>query len=139
MKTSIKILILLLFVSCGSRKVKKDYKLILNERKEVLFDNSTITSNTDFNITELTYEPVDKSKPMVVNGKEYINTKVIKSNNNSKNITVVKKDIELKTESKEKIKIKNKEIQTNNVVIWVAVIIIIVIIIVLFKKKFKFV
>ncbi len=109
MKTLIKILILLLFISCGSRKVKKDSKLILNERKEVLFDNSTITSNTDFNITDLIYEPVDRSKPMVVDGKEYINTKVIKSNNNSKNTTVVSKNIELKTELKEKIKIKIKK------------------------------
>ena len=110
------ILILLLFISCGSRKVentKKDSIVIQNNYSH---GSKIVLSNT------FTYIPLDPLKPMVIEGKTYENA--IVSNDKSKTVVKWKDRIITKKEIVYKTKIVEKKDNAN---IWVGIIAVIVI------------
>jgi len=86
MKKYIIILVGLLFISCGSRKVtkskieeKKDSISIVVEKTEIkTSENTEINNNSKIDKTEdeFTIEPIDNSKEIIVNGKIYKNVKI---------------------------------------------------------------
>jgi CHASE3 domain sensor protein len=93
------LLILLLFVSCGARKVnksetKQDTK---TETTIAVVDTSKTTTDTKENIKivdnstsdEVELTPIDNNKPMVIDGKTYLNTK-IKHQKKKANKSIVK-------------------------------------------------
>jgi len=76
--------VLLVLVSCASRKVdvsklsvetKVDSSVVAKVDGTYVSESNTIVEETT---EELEYKPIDSLKPMVINGKEYINT-VIRS------------------------------------------------------------
>ena len=76
--------VLLVLVSCASRKVdvsklsietKVDSSVVVKVDGTYVSESNTIVEETT---EELEYKPIDSLKPMVINGKEYINT-VIRS------------------------------------------------------------
>ena len=108
--------VLLVLVSCASRKVdvsklsvetKVDSSVVVKVDGTYVSESNTIVEETT---EELEYKPIDSLKPMVINGKEYINT-VIKSKKKKTNkidntkdtakITSVKK-LNVKRESNKK-------------------------------------
>jgi hypothetical protein len=108
--------VLLVLVSCASRKVdvsklsvetKVDSSVVAKVDGTYVSESNTIVEETT---EELEYKPIDSLKPMVINGKEYINT-VIKSKKKKTNkidntkdtakITSVKK-LNVKRESNKK-------------------------------------
>jgi hypothetical protein len=89
------IIIIVCLTSCSTRKVNKSEiketetktELIAENTKTEVSENTKIvdTSTTD----EIEYIPIDNSKPIIVNGKSYFNTK-IKHSKKKNNISIVK-------------------------------------------------
>jgi len=71
---------MLLLTSCATRKVNKSTEEIKQDKVEVTENNLQIKENTDIKIIdstdEICIEPIDSIKPMVVNGKSYLNAKI---------------------------------------------------------------
>ena len=110
------ILILLLFISCGTRKVentKKDSIVIQNSYSH---GSKIVLGNT------FTYTPLDTLKPMVIEGKTYENA--IVSNDKSKTVVKWKDRIITKKEIVYKTKTIEKKDNSN---IWIGVVAILVI------------
>lgn len=86
MKKLFYILVSLLFISCGSRKVnkttveeKKDSISVIDVKTEVKTnENTEINNNSKIDKTEdeIIIEPIDNTKEIVVNGKTYKNVKI---------------------------------------------------------------
>lgn len=86
MKKLIYILVSLLFISCGSRKVsktnleeKKDSVSVVDVKTEIKTnENTEINNNSKIDKTEDEFiiEPIDNTKEIVVNGKTYKNVKI---------------------------------------------------------------
>ena len=86
MKKLIYILVSLLFISCGSRKVnktnleeKKDSVSVVDVKTEIKTnENTEINNNSKIDKTsdEIIIEPIDNTKEIVVNGKTYKNVKI---------------------------------------------------------------
>jgi preprotein translocase subunit SecF len=86
MKKLICILVSLLFISCGSRKVskttieeKKDSVSVVDVKTEIKTnENTEINNNSKIDKTEDEFiiEPIDNTKEIVVNGKTYKNVKI---------------------------------------------------------------
>jgi len=84
--SAILVIIFFLLCSCGARKVSKsntEIKETTNATIKIVDSSKTVTtidSNikvTDLGTTEeITFEPVDNSKPIIVNGKSYLNVKL---------------------------------------------------------------
>lgn len=120
---TIAILILLLLSSCGTRKVNKhnlDIKTdsISVDNKRILEQNSTFNEI-------LSIDPIDNSKPIIINGKSYLNAKISYSKN--KAITLKTKDkfkaTTLKKEKKETIK---KTKKTDNSFLYIGLFLVLV-------------
>ena len=110
------IFIILIFVSCGSRKVentKKDSIVIQNSYSH---GSKIVLGNT------FTYTPLDTLKPMVIEGKTYENA--IVSNDKSKTVVKWKDRIITKKEIVYKTKTIEKKDNSN---IWIGVVAILVI------------
>ena len=110
------ILILLLFISCGTRKVEntqKDSIVVQNSYSQ----GSKIVLNNSF-----TYTPLDTLKPMVIEGKTYENA--IVSNDKSKTVIKWKDRIITKKEIVYKTKTIEKKDSSN---IWIGIAIVLVI------------
>ena len=81
--------------SCSTRKVNKTEVKETEVKTEVIAENTKtdVSENTkviDTSTTdEVEYIPIDNSKPIIVNGKSYFNTK-IKRSKKKNNISVVK-------------------------------------------------
>jgi len=117
------ILFIILLSSCASRKVtvdKVDTAIKIDSVSEVKIDGTYVKENNVFikeSISELEYKPLDTLKPMVIDGKEYINTiikaklstKSIVDTTKTKVIVKVENKIVLKKEVKEKV--FNKDIK----------------------------
>ena len=117
------IFIILLFVSCGTRKtevVHKDSIVIENSYSQ---GSKIVLGNT------FTYTPLDSLKPMIIEGKTYENT--IISNDKSKVITKWKDRIITKKEIIYKTKIIDKKDNSN---IWIGVVFVLVIGLVIYFK-----
>ena len=110
------IFIILLFVSCGTRKtevIHKDSMVIENSYSQ---GSKIVLGNT------FTYIPLDSLKPMVIEGKTYENA--IVSNDKSKTIVKWKDRIITKREIIYKTKIIDKKDNSN---LWIGIAIVLVI------------
>jgi len=86
MKKLIYILVSIVFISCGSRKVsktnleeKKDSVSVVDVKTEIKTnENTEINNNSKIDKTEDEFiiEPIDNTKEIVVNGKSYKNVKI---------------------------------------------------------------
>ena len=129
-------LILLLLISCGTRKVentqKKTYSNTEISTKGV--NNIRVDSSYSFDFRSLILTPIDENKPMIVDGKELKNVK-IEANHKIEEGQIVKIDssrtrekqkIEVKTEEKVKIsEKKNNDLQIPLIILAVGIVIII--------------
>jgi len=108
------ILILLLLVSCGSRKVNKSETKEVDTKKieQTIVDTSKVVINTDTNvkiidtssISEIDIVPIDTTKPFTYNGKTIKNA-VLRIKKTKNNIT---------TQSNEKVLEKRDNAVTTN-------------------------
>jgi hypothetical protein len=121
------LLILLLFISCGARKVNKSETKqdIKTETTIAVVDTSKTTTDTKENIKiidnstsdEIEVTPIDSTKPMVINGKTYLNAK-IKHQKKKANKSIVKdKTIAQKAQKGVNIKSNNKIEETKQATI----------------------
>ena len=118
-----RIFIVLIFVSCGTRKtevVHKDSIVVENSYSQ----GSKITLSNIF-----TYTPLDSLKPMVIEGKTYENT--IVSNDKSKTVVRWKDRVITKKEIIYKTKIIDKKDNAN---IWIGIVFVLVIGLVIYFK-----
>ena len=110
------ILILLLFISCGTRKVESTQKDSIVIQNSYSHGSKIVLGNT------FTYTPLDTLKPMVIEGKTYENA--IVSNDKSKTVVKWKDRIITKKEIVYKTKTIEKKDNSN---IWIGVVAILVI------------
>ena len=116
------ILLSLLLIGCGSRKVevnKSEIKTNIVETQKIV-DTSKIETNTKLidctQTEEIVIEPIDNTKPIFVNGKKYENVrfKTLKKKNNISTQEVKKESksviIEAKKEEKQQIFVKQKKL-----------------------------
>ena len=117
------IILSLLLVGCGSRKVivdKQETKTEVSQSTKII-DTSKIDTNIKVidrtNTTEFIIEPIDNSKPIFIEGKKYENVrfKTLKKANNI-NTTQSKKEvravvIDAKKQVRQQIEVKHKEIE----------------------------
>jgi hypothetical protein len=117
MKTSILILVILLS-SCGARKVnksenKQDTK---TETTIAVVDTSKTTTDTKENIKiidnstsdEVELTPIDNNKPMVIDGKTYLNTKIKRQKKKANKSIIKDKTIAQTAQKAVNIKSSNK-------------------------------
>jgi hypothetical protein len=100
MKKIILLSILVIFASCGSRKVQKSVvkentttEKTETEKKDIVIDNQTKTVINE-DADEIEVKPIDTAKAIIVNGKEYKNAIV----------TLRKKKVNTVIENKEIVK-----------------------------------
>ena len=112
-KRLILIISLLLFVSCASRKVaivKEDIKTVVDSAVVVKVDGTYVKENnvvTEDCEEEIEYKPLDTLKPMVIDGKQYINT-IIKLKK-KKGIKIDKTKVTSKVSSVKKLNVKRED------------------------------
>jgi hypothetical protein len=112
-KRLILIISLLLFVSCASRKVaivKEDIKTVVDSTVVVKVDGTYVKENnvvTEDCEEEIEYKPLDTLKPMVIDGKQYINT-IIKLKK-KKGIKIDKTKVTSKISSVKKLNVKRED------------------------------
>jgi len=101
------LIILLLLASCASRKVNKTTEEIKQVSVETVQNNIETRQDSIVFVadstTEICIEPVDSIKPMIVNGKTYINAKISLKKRKVNTSIALKKivsDTSLKTSSK---------------------------------------
>ena len=126
------LLILLLIVSCGTRKTYN--KSTLFKSDSISVNNTRIlTQNSKLN-NIYTIEPFDNSKPIIIDGKKYFNVtiKYDKSKFNNFEIKENAKIIKIKKENKTENKITEKKDNSN---LWIGIIFVIVIGLVIYFKK----
>lgn len=74
------LLILLLLTSCGTRKVNKSKEEVKQDKVETVQTNVQVKENTAVKVIdstdEICIEPIDSIKPMVIDGKSYLNVKI---------------------------------------------------------------
>ena len=121
------ILIILLFVGCGTRKVNKSDTEITTKGEILISDTTKIVTNTAYNIEKVVndfcIEPIDSTKALVIidnEGKKtsYLNAKIRHRRENSLNKTLKneivqsshKENIKTTTQAKTNVKEIQKEI-----------------------------
>lgn len=103
----------LLILSCASRKVaivKEDTKITIDSVAVVKVDGTYVKeNNVAVNETseEIEYKPMDSLKPMVIDGKQYINT-IIRSKK-QKTFKLDKTKAEAKISSVKKVNVQKQE------------------------------
>ena len=74
------LLILLLLTSCGTRKVNKSKEETKQDKVETVQTNVQVKENASVKVIdstdEICIEPIDSIKPMVIDGKSYLNVKI---------------------------------------------------------------
>ena len=74
------LILLLLLTSCGTRKVNKSTEETKQDKVETVQTNVQIKENTVVKVIdstdEICIEPIDSIKPMVIDGKSYLNVKI---------------------------------------------------------------
>jgi len=98
-ETALAIITFLLMTSCSARKVNKSTTETMETAKTeiVTLDSSKTTTKVDTNENysqneeeeEITFVPVDNSKPITINGKTYFNT-ILKSKKKKSSTNIVK-------------------------------------------------
>lgn len=114
-KLCIALISAMLVVSCGARKVavvKEDIKITVDSTVVVKVDGTYVKENNviiDESIDEVEYVAADTSKPMIINGKHYVNT-IIKSKK-QKRKTVDNTKVTNKVSSVKKLNVKREDIK----------------------------
>jgi len=74
------LILLILLTSCATRKVNKSTEEIKQDKVEVIQNNVQTKENASVNVIdstdEICIEPIDSVKPMVIDGKSYLNAKI---------------------------------------------------------------
>ena len=74
------LILLLLLTSCGTRKVNKSTEETKQDKVETVQNNIQIKENVAVKVIdstdEISIEPIDSIKPMVIDGKSYLNVKI---------------------------------------------------------------
>jgi hypothetical protein len=145
------ILIILLFVGCGTRKVNKSNTEITTKSEIFVSDTTKIVTNTAYNIDKVVndfyIEPVDTCKPIIIidsQGKKtsYLNAKIRHRVENSSNKTLKneivqsshKKNIKTTTQSKTNIKQIDKKASFITEFLWLWLVLLIILLYYLNKK-----
>jgi hypothetical protein len=120
---AIAIIVILLLSSCGTRKVNNhnlDIKVdsISVDNKRILEQNSTFNEI-------LSIDPIDNSKPVIINGKSYLNAKISYTKNKAITLKIIdsSKTIKLKKEKKESVKQTEK---TDNTFLYIGLFLVLV-------------
>jgi preprotein translocase subunit SecF len=158
MKKLIYILVSLLFISCGSRKVsktnlqeKKDSVSVVDVKTEIKTnENTEINNNSKIDKTEdeIIIEPIDNTKEIVVNGKTYKNVKIKHKKTKDNSLHTNQKKVS-KNALKQQIKhskqvvytskvLKEKKIEKKeSLVIYFYYILLIILLYIIYKYRFK--
>ena len=116
-KLCIALISAMLIVSCGARKatvVKEDVKITIDSAVVVKVDGTYVKENNvviDESVDEVEYVAADTSKPMIINGKHYVNT-IIKSKKQKKK-TVDNTKLTKKVSSVKKLNVKREDKKDN--------------------------
>jgi len=74
------LILLLLLTSCGTRRVNKSTEETKQDKVEVIQNNIQVKENVSVKVIdstdEISIEPIDSIKPMVIDGKSYLNVKI---------------------------------------------------------------
>ena len=77
---AIYILVSLILFSCGTRRVNKSTEETKQDKVEVIQNNIQVKENVSVKVIdstdEICIEPIDSIKPMVIDGKSYLNVKI---------------------------------------------------------------
>lgn len=77
---AIYILVSLVLFSCATRKVNKSTEETKQDKVEVIQNNIQVKENISIKVIdstdEICIEPIDSIKPMVIDGKSYLNVKI---------------------------------------------------------------
>ena len=115
----IKILLLLLFVSCGTRKTSKEYHTFKSDTLKVN-NNYELTKNSTFNdILEL--KPMDNTKPIIINGISYYNASILLDKSIKNGIEIKGSENLSYSGSSEVSESKNTESKNNNF-LWIGIV-----------------
>jgi len=120
------LLILLLLVGCGSRKVESE-KLANIEVNNTYSNGSKIILGTN-----LTFTPFDNSKPYAVDGKQYEN--VVISNSTNKTVEKWKTKTIYRTKTIYKTKITEKKDNSN---LWIGIVFVLGLLIIVYVRTGK--
>ena len=132
----IKILLLLFFVSCGTRKTAKEYHTFKSDTLKVN-NNYELTQNSMFNdILEL--KPIDNTKPIIINGKSYYNASILFDKSINNGIEIKGSENLSYSGSSEMSKSKNTESKNQNF-LWIGIVFIIALFVMVYLilKKYK--
>lgn len=121
MKKLFYILVSIVFISCGSRKVtqtktleKKDSISVISVKTEIKTnENTEINNNSKIDKTEdeIIIEPIDNTKEIVVNGKTYKNVKIRHKKTKDNSLHINKKKVS-KNALKQQIKHSKQVVST---------------------------
>jgi preprotein translocase subunit SecF len=158
MKKLIYILVSIVFISCGSRKVsktnleeKKDSVSVVDVKTEIKTnENTEINNNSKIDKTEdeIIIEPIDNTKEIVVNGKTYKNVKIRHKKTKDNSLHINKKKVS-KNALKQQIKHSKQVVSTSKVlkekkidkkeslVIYIYYLIIFIILYIIYKYRFN--
>lgn len=126
------LIIPLFFISCANlKKTNTETELKTDSSSSVNFDATKFSNG-------FTLEPINLEKPILINGKEHFNTRVIY--NNSKETIKYRDTTRIKTDLKQDIKTKNKDYSVMiesiaNKLFWLIIIIVVLFIVMGFIKK----
>ncbi|MFY8170566.1 MAG: hypothetical protein ACOVK2_05570 [Candidatus Fonsibacter sp.] len=74
------LILLFLLTSCGTRKVNKSTEETKQDKVETVQNNIQVKENAAVKVIdstdEISIEPIDSIKPMVIDGKSYLNVKI---------------------------------------------------------------
>jgi preprotein translocase subunit SecF len=158
MKKLIYILVSIVFISCGSRKVsktnleeKKDSVSVVDVKTEIKTnENTEINNNSKIDKTEdeIIIEPIDNTKEIVVNGKTYKNVKIRHKKTKDNSLHTNQKKVS-KNALKQQIKHSKQVVSTSKVlkekkiekkeslVIYFYYILLIILLYIIYKYRFK--
>ena len=146
------LLILLLLVGCGSRKVNKSNTETKEKSEITIVDSVKVAiktdSNTEINTNEFTIEPIDSIKPIIIidsQGKKtsYLNARIKHKHETSRNKTLKNEIVQsssktnIKAEKRTQIEVKQVERKESIITsLWWLWLLIILIIIFYLNRKF---
>lgn len=158
MKKLIYILVSIIFISCGARKVNKtnlkenkDSVSVVDTKTEIKTnENTEIDNNSKIDKTEEEFiiEPIDNTKEIVVNGKTYKNVKIrhkkIKDNSlhiNQKKVSknALKQQIKHNKQvvSSKKVFVEKKIYKKESFIIYIYYILLIILFYIIYKYRFN--
>jgi hypothetical protein len=120
---TIAIIVILLLSSCGTRKVQNSKTNIKVD--SISIDNKRILEQNSMFNEILSIDPIDNSKPIIINGKSYLNAKISYTKNKALTLKIKEefKSITLKKQKKETIKQTEK---TDNTFLYIGLFLVLV-------------